>query len=171
MPDKRCPNCGLWNSQAATLCDCGFDFDTGAVRVADSSPQPPAATSLIKTAVYGALGALIAIFPISIVKTYFFWIGICGDLPPYNHEFPIALSLCGVTLYSLHTIPFWTYLLSTLVGAALLSVLMEFIFMRVTMARSSKPIVIKSSRVFWPAFFIGVLFVVIFVFILLYLGQ
>lgn len=28
MPDKKCPNCGLWNSQAAIRCDCGFDFVT-----------------------------------------------------------------------------------------------------------------------------------------------
>lgn len=26
MADKRCPNCGLWNSEKAIRCDCGYDF-------------------------------------------------------------------------------------------------------------------------------------------------
>jgi hypothetical protein len=26
MSDKQCPNCGLWNSQVAVTCDCGFNF-------------------------------------------------------------------------------------------------------------------------------------------------
>lgn len=29
MPDKKCPNCGLWNSEKAELCDCGYNFITG----------------------------------------------------------------------------------------------------------------------------------------------
>lgn len=29
MTDKKCPSCGLWNSENATLCDCGFNFSTG----------------------------------------------------------------------------------------------------------------------------------------------
>ena len=33
MPDKRCPHCGLWNSEAALTCDCGFDFASGVVRL------------------------------------------------------------------------------------------------------------------------------------------
>jgi len=27
--DKRCPNCGLWNSRAALACDCGYNFTLG----------------------------------------------------------------------------------------------------------------------------------------------
>jgi len=26
MPDKKCPNCGLWNSEKAQVCDCGYNF-------------------------------------------------------------------------------------------------------------------------------------------------
>lgn len=26
MPDKKCPHCGLWNSESAPTCDCGYDL-------------------------------------------------------------------------------------------------------------------------------------------------
>ena len=26
MPDKLCPNCGLWNTENAIICDCGYNF-------------------------------------------------------------------------------------------------------------------------------------------------
>ena len=171
MPDQRCPNCGLWNSGQATLCDCGFDFDTGVIRGANSSPHPPATSSLMKAALYGALGSFLAISPVSIVKTILSWSGLCGHLPPYNPQFPITMSRCGVTLYSLHSAPFWTYLLSTLIGGAFLSTLTVFVFMRVTIAKSPNPTHRRSTPIFWPAFSIGIMFVVIFVFILLYPGQ
>jgi hypothetical protein len=32
MADKKCPNCGLWNSGSAILCDCGYDFEKGNVQ-------------------------------------------------------------------------------------------------------------------------------------------
>ena len=28
MPDKKCPQCGLWSTSSALLCDCGYNFDT-----------------------------------------------------------------------------------------------------------------------------------------------
>ena len=27
MPDKKCPKCGLWNTEGAIRCDCGYFFD------------------------------------------------------------------------------------------------------------------------------------------------
>lgn len=35
----RCPNCGLENPPTGLWCDCGFDFATGAVRVAGPRPR------------------------------------------------------------------------------------------------------------------------------------
>ena len=29
MPDKKCPQCGLWSTSSAILCDCGYNFYTG----------------------------------------------------------------------------------------------------------------------------------------------
>ncbi len=29
MTDKKCPQCGLWNTGSALQCDCGYDFETG----------------------------------------------------------------------------------------------------------------------------------------------
>jgi hypothetical protein len=26
MPDKQCPNCHIWNSENAEVCDCGYNF-------------------------------------------------------------------------------------------------------------------------------------------------
>jgi len=31
MPDKKCPHCGLWNHDSALRCDCGYNFEKGAV--------------------------------------------------------------------------------------------------------------------------------------------
>lgn len=28
MSDKKCPQCGLWNTASALRCDCGYDFAT-----------------------------------------------------------------------------------------------------------------------------------------------
>jgi hypothetical protein len=32
MPDKRCPNCGLYNPETALRCDCGYDFPSGTMK-------------------------------------------------------------------------------------------------------------------------------------------
>lgn len=29
MAEKKCPKCGLWNSESAEICDCGFNFLSG----------------------------------------------------------------------------------------------------------------------------------------------
>ncbi len=41
MPDKRCPHCHLWNSESALVCDCGYDFSTGAMPAARTTASPP----------------------------------------------------------------------------------------------------------------------------------
>ncbi len=171
MADKRCPNCGLWNSQEALICDCGFDFETGVISDSKTSSHLSAKTILTRAALYGALGSLLAVLPVSILKTILYWSGLCGHLPPYNAQFPITMSRCGVILYSFHSIPFWTYLLSTLIGGAFLGALMVFVLRRVAASRPPNPRLRRSTPIFWPAFSIGIAFVVIFVFILLYPGQ
>jgi hypothetical protein len=40
MPDKRCPQCHLWNTDSALVCDCGFDFSTGAMSGTHTSDTP-----------------------------------------------------------------------------------------------------------------------------------
>jgi len=40
MPDKRCPHCHLWNTDSALVCDCGFDFSTGAMSGTHTSETP-----------------------------------------------------------------------------------------------------------------------------------
>jgi uncharacterized membrane protein YvbJ len=32
MPDKKCPNCGLYNPENALRCDCGYDFSSGEMK-------------------------------------------------------------------------------------------------------------------------------------------
>lgn len=32
MTDKKCPKCGLWNSESALRCDCGYDFESGQMK-------------------------------------------------------------------------------------------------------------------------------------------
>jgi len=41
MPDKRCPHCHLWNLGTAQVCDCGFDFSTGAMLRVQANDTPP----------------------------------------------------------------------------------------------------------------------------------
>lgn len=45
MPDKRCPHCGLWNTEAALVCDCGFDFQTLRLRKPPTPTGPPVAAA------------------------------------------------------------------------------------------------------------------------------
>lgn len=33
MADKQCPECGLWNTETAFRCDCGYDFAVGDLKV------------------------------------------------------------------------------------------------------------------------------------------
>jgi hypothetical protein len=39
MPDRKCPRCGLWNSESAMRCDCGYDFVSNTVKESYSAPQ------------------------------------------------------------------------------------------------------------------------------------
>jgi hypothetical protein len=32
MPSQKCPSCGLYNSEAALRCDCGYDFVSGQMK-------------------------------------------------------------------------------------------------------------------------------------------
>jgi hypothetical protein len=41
MSDKKCPNCGVWNAEAAILCDCGYDFSTETKPPPDDGPGSP----------------------------------------------------------------------------------------------------------------------------------
>jgi hypothetical protein len=40
MPDKKCPNCGLWNVETALICDCSYDFSTSLVKTKDPVINP-----------------------------------------------------------------------------------------------------------------------------------
>ena len=39
MADKKCPRCGLWNTESAMRCDCGYDFTSNTVK--DSYASQP----------------------------------------------------------------------------------------------------------------------------------
>lgn len=39
MADKKCPRCGLWNTESAMRCDCGYDFTSNTVQESYSA-QP-----------------------------------------------------------------------------------------------------------------------------------
>jgi len=39
MPDKKCPTCGLWNTENAMQCDCGYFFDTKQVKAIEEVPS------------------------------------------------------------------------------------------------------------------------------------
>ena len=40
MPDKKCPQCGLWNTESAIRCDCGYDFVSNTVKESYSARTP-----------------------------------------------------------------------------------------------------------------------------------
>jgi len=71
MPDKKCPRCGLWNAGSAVRCDCGFDFEKGAVEKSHNKlgirQSPP---TLLRTLLYGIGAGLI--LPMSIFAPQLF---------------------------------------------------------------------------------------------------
>lgn len=51
MAAKECPNCRLLSPGTATACACGFDFETGAMRVPrPMAPRPPRPPSVVPAA-------------------------------------------------------------------------------------------------------------------------
>ena len=47
MSDKKCPRCGLWNTESAIRCDCGYDFVSNSVKESYSA-QPSLSFDEIK---------------------------------------------------------------------------------------------------------------------------
>jgi hypothetical protein len=48
MADKKCPKCGLWSSETALRCDCGYDFVTGQQKTSFLTGNTPLAIEQIK---------------------------------------------------------------------------------------------------------------------------
>jgi hypothetical protein len=46
MADKKCPRCGLWNTESAIRCDCGYDFASNTVKESYSAPHSISAPKL-----------------------------------------------------------------------------------------------------------------------------
>lgn len=57
MTDKKCPNCGLWSTNSAILCDCGYDFNLVSVKEKSPEVKKEKPTGWIN-AVFGVVGAL-----------------------------------------------------------------------------------------------------------------
>jgi len=38
VPDKKCPQCGLWSTSSAISCDCGYNFEKGILEEAFHEP-------------------------------------------------------------------------------------------------------------------------------------
>ncbi|HMB25750.1 MAG TPA: hypothetical protein VKP08_23070 [Anaerolineales bacterium] len=59
MPDKKCPHCGLWSTDSALQCDCGYDFVSNTVKEPYSALPHPSKEELNergkKDMMYGAL--------------------------------------------------------------------------------------------------------------------
>jgi hypothetical protein len=171
MGDKKCPNCGLWNSGVAMLCDCGYDFTTHQIPAAVSQNRSVEMNSaLSKGALYGMLGAFLAALPVSILKTWIMIVlGGCGPLLLSIPGFPVGLNRCG---------PIYVpqrggqlYLILVLLAGALSGALATFAFLKQTGSQPIRRSPPGSRQLFWIAFSGGVLFDLVFVFIFLYLGQ
>jgi len=126
----------------------------------------------MKAAIFGALGALLAILPVSLVKTLLFMSGHCGLISPRTPQFLFPISRCGfIFVLQPNSIYFWIYILSVLLGGSLLGALVVAVLMRRAAVNPTSPISRRPSSTFWPAFSAGILLVVLFVFLSLYPGQ
>ena len=174
LADKQCPNCGLWNHQAALVCDCGFEFASGLIHGAIPGGEPSSAMpAMIRGPLYGMLGALLAALPVSIFKTWAFFVGACRPLPAYVPDHPITLGGCGLLYYPSGVNPgaSWLYVLIVLLGGALSGGFATAVVLRSATSRSCKVDHQSPAKAFWPSFAAAVLFDVLFVFIVLYPGQ
>lgn len=171
MADKKCPNCGLWNSGVALMCDCGFDFTSGQMPGNVSRNRFASIDRAMRRgAVFGMLGALLAALPVSILKTWLmFSLGGCGPVLLSIPGFPIGLNKCGLVY-----IPeqgFLLYVTILLLAGGLSGMLATFVALKLTGRRSDVHKPMARSYLSWAAFAGGVLFDLVFVFILLYPGQ
>lgn len=171
MADKKCPNCGLWNSEVAMICDCGYDFTSNQILAGIPQNRIISTNSVISNgAIYGMLGAFIAALPVSILKTWaMISLGGCGPLLWSIPGFPIGLNRCGLLYAPSRGFPL--YLIIVLLAGALSGALAALVFMRLCGAQPGSRSRFSPGRLFWIAFGGGVLFDLLFVFILLYPGQ
>ena len=67
MSDKQCPNCGLWNTEQAVQCECGYEFDQAEdedklVLEEEGPIQNPLTTLNLLTIIFVAVILLAAVF-------------------------------------------------------------------------------------------------------------
>lgn len=55
MTDKKCPRCGLWNTDSAIRCDCGHDFVKTTAQEALALRHSEAVQTGARNMSYGAL--------------------------------------------------------------------------------------------------------------------
>jgi hypothetical protein len=128
----------------------------------------------IRSLVYGAIGALVGVLPISIVKTIVFWPipsdqPFLIDLDPY----PLWLTLWGVVYDTWHfdTISFLVYLLCILIGGAVFGFFGTRFGLNRFQKRRDNSSQQKWKGAFWWSFLFGIFFDFIFTFMWLYPGQ
>ncbi|MFZ6028293.1 MAG: hypothetical protein ACOYYS_11315 [Chloroflexota bacterium] len=129
-----------------------------------------------KSIVYGIRGALIFALPVSVLKVFIYYAQTFGWLcktlgvKPYYDKIFLPTT-CGLMYVNHWTLDFWSlvYFIFILIGGALFGFGCERIVMRKTGGAISDKEIAKNTR--WLSFIGGILFDVLFVFILPYFGS
>ena len=126
----------------------------------------------IKAASGGVAGALLALIPVSILKTFGAFMRICFPLGIAEFSDTVSVWTCGITYDTTwSTIPaFRGYMLYVILGGALVALITMIVILLI---REHFPPLRPGKKLhpFWWGFVTGMLFDLFFVFIYLYLGQ
>ncbi len=130
-------------------------------------------SSYAKAATIGALTALLAVLPVSIVKTIMLFASLCIPLTANLFRAIITPTTCGLFLDSWDTTPTISslYISLSVLGGALAAIVA--VHLSPTNLLGEPPPNSRSWKpsLFWRAFVGGLLFDVLFVFLFMYPGQ
>ncbi len=104
MPDKSCPKCGLWNSEAALRCDCGYDFPSSSVLLPYSKDIPRARLIAKHAAEAVLLFLLLSLVAAALAVAASFVVGISDTMDSEAKSEALRLSLAlgrgGITFFT-----------------------------------------------------------------------
>jgi hypothetical protein len=132
-------------------------------------PEP----GFAKTSLVGALTAIVATLPVSILKTMAALSRLCLPLGASRSDAAITLSTCGVfyNTWNADTTSFLLYLLFVLLGGAFFGVIASRTAMRTGPPGAPSQPAQRRSRIYWRSVAGALLFDLLFVVIFLYPGQ